>query len=91
MISPANKPAVIRAVARKNGVLKELVFTPETARERGVAHDIISAYHWVKETGFKHVKPITRDELVSTLAPAALATKSFTITAGPVRVTFIKE
>lgn len=65
------KQRVIRAVARKNGVTKELIFTPEIASDRGVVFDMVSAIEWVKEVGFKHVKPIDPNAYPARAAPAS--------------------
>lgn len=67
------KLAIIRAVARKDGVVKVLVFTPEIAAQRGVVFDMRRAIDWVREVGFKNVRPVDPSRLTVPRVPPQAA------------------
>lgn len=64
------KQRIIRAVARKDGVTKQRIFTPEIASLRGVPFDMVSAIAWIREVGFKGVDPIDPNADLNHAAPA---------------------
>lgn len=43
----------IRAIARKNGVTKTVIYTSDIAEKSGVQYNMDSAIEWVREVGFK--------------------------------------
>lgn len=49
------KAKCIRAVARKGGVTKELLFSPSLAAKRGTPYNMDSAIAYVREVGFKGI------------------------------------
>lgn len=73
-----NKLRIIRATARKDGITKELIFTPAIAAARGVVFDMQSAVEWVSEIGFKGVRPTNylSSPSATHAAPAAVAAPS---------------
>lgn len=54
-----SKQKVIKIVARKEGVTKELKFTPEVAEQKGILYCMESAIAWARQEGFVDAKPPT--------------------------------
>lgn len=52
-----SKLAEIRAIARKNGVSRQVIFTPEIATKAGFGYHMDGAIAWVRETGFANAPP----------------------------------
>lgn len=64
---------IIRAVARKDGVVKLQVFTPEIAAQRGVVFDMRRAIDWIREVGFRNVRPVDPSRLTVPRVPPQAA------------------
>lgn len=70
-----SKLAEIRAIARKNGVSRQVIFTPEIATKAGFGYHMDGAIAWVRETGFANAPPPAPVVAVpkTEIAPAAPA------------------